>query len=119
MSTDVAPTPWSYWGNCLSNPCGTAGSRIRVRFCQWPPTASGGGTGAAVGCPTAVPPPAPPLSTTGFAPDPFFPLTEVIQTQTESGVGATCTGNAGAIPGTPYVDSCNVGKSRTILLNLT
>ena len=89
---DVAPTPWSTWGNC--DKCGATGNRLRVRTCNYPGTASGGGKAIAVACPT---------------PDPYV-LVDGVLTQTETD-GATCFSGATNGKGlAPYSDSCDLGK---------
>jgi len=75
-------------------------------------------TGAALTAALAAACPAAPatvgaITTVGFETD---PVTKVwTQTQTQTGV---CTGTAGAIAGTPFTDTCNVGKSNLIRLKL-
>ena len=103
-------SPWSEWGNCEA--CGTPANRRRVRTCTnvVPPL-----TGAALAAAIAADCPAAPstvgnITTVGFETD---PVTNVwTQTQIQSGV---CTGTAGPIAGTPYTDTCNVGKSFIII----
>ncbi len=104
LMLDVAPTPWSEWGNCAS--CGVGSARKRVRTCNWPATAAGAGAAVTVNCPTG----GSASTVSQITTNPFVADANnngmLTQSQTQTGI---CQINSGAISGTPYYDTCNIG----------